>query len=80
MPIFFAEKMRSFCSAKASHIFSTKNISVFGYKVVLCFQQPGGGWGGSSMLNRKNFSCKGGPLFRKVSLSGRVKVKKLSSH
>ena len=26
--------MRSFCSAKASLIFSTKNISVFGYKVV----------------------------------------------
>ena len=26
--------MRSFCSAKASLIFSTKNISVFGYKAV----------------------------------------------
>ena len=26
--------MRSFCSAKASLIFSTKNISVFGYKVL----------------------------------------------
>ena len=26
--------MRSFCSAKASLIFSTKNINVFGYKVV----------------------------------------------
>ena len=26
--------MRSFCIAKASHIFSTKNISVLGYKVV----------------------------------------------
>ena len=26
--------MRSFCSAKASFIFSTKNINVFGYKVV----------------------------------------------
>ena len=26
--------MRSFCSAKASLIFSTKNFSVFGYKVV----------------------------------------------
>ena len=26
--------MRSFCSAKASLMFSTKNISVFGYKVI----------------------------------------------
>ena len=26
--------MRSFCSAKARLIFSTKNFSVFGYKVV----------------------------------------------
>ena len=35
MPIFFVEKnVRSFCSAKASLIFSTKNFSVFGYKVV----------------------------------------------
>ena len=32
---FFIEKnVRSFCIAKASLIFSTKNISVFGYKVV----------------------------------------------
>ena len=28
------KNVRSFCSAKASHIFSTKNFSVFGYKVV----------------------------------------------
>ena len=34
MPIFFAEKMREAFSAKASLIFSTKNISVIGYKVV----------------------------------------------
>ena len=35
MLIFFAEKnVRSFCNAKASLIFSTKNISVFGYKIV----------------------------------------------
>ena len=32
--IFCWENVRSFCNAKASHIFSTKNISVFGYKVV----------------------------------------------
>ena len=33
--IFFVEKnVRSFCNAKASLIFSTKNFSVFGYKVV----------------------------------------------
>ena len=32
--MFFVEKnVRSFCSAKASLIFSIKNISVFGYKV-----------------------------------------------
>ena len=32
MPIFFVEKnVRSFCSAKASLIFSTKNIKVFGF-------------------------------------------------
>ena len=31
MPIFFVEKM---CTAKASLIFSTKNISGFGYKVL----------------------------------------------
>ena len=35
MPVFFVEKyVRNFCSAKASLILSTKNISVFGYKVV----------------------------------------------
>ena len=36
MPIFFCSKknVRSFCNAKASLIFSTKNTSVFGYKVV----------------------------------------------
>ena len=35
MPIFFCWKnVRSFCSAKASLIFSTKNITVFCYKVV----------------------------------------------
>ena len=35
LPIFFVEKnVRSFCSAKVSLIFSTKNISVFGYKVI----------------------------------------------
>ena len=28
------KNVRRFCSAKASLIFSTKNISVFGYKVV----------------------------------------------
>ena len=28
------KNVRSFCSAKASFIFSTKNISVFGHKVV----------------------------------------------
>ena len=27
--IFFVEKMRSFCTAKAFHIFSTKNIGIF---------------------------------------------------
>ena len=27
--IFFVEKKRSFCNAKASHIFSTKNIDIF---------------------------------------------------
>ena len=31
---FLLKNVRSFCSAKASHIFSTKNISGFGYKVV----------------------------------------------
>ena len=31
MPIFLVEKM---CTAKVSLIFSTKNISVFGYKVI----------------------------------------------
>ena len=31
---FLLKNVRSFCSAKASLIFSTKNISVFGYKVV----------------------------------------------
>ena len=34
MPIFFVEKMRE-AFAKASLIFSTKNISVFGYKAVI---------------------------------------------
>ena len=36
MPIFLVEKnVRSICNAKVSRIFfSTKNISVFGYKVV----------------------------------------------
>ena len=35
MPIFLVEKIvRSFCTAKASVIFSTKNISVLGYKVI----------------------------------------------
>ena len=35
MPIFVVEKnVRSFCSAKASLIFSTQNTSVFGKKVV----------------------------------------------
>ena len=34
MLIFFAEKMQEACIAKASRIFSTKNISVLGYKVV----------------------------------------------
>ena len=29
--IFFAEKMSSFCTAKATHIFSAKNFSVFAY-------------------------------------------------
>ena len=29
------KNVRSFCSAKASLIFSTKNISVFGYRVVI---------------------------------------------
>ena len=34
-PIFFVEKMcEAFANAKASLIFSTKNISVFGYKVI----------------------------------------------
>ena len=34
-PIFFVEKnVYGFCIAKASLIFSTKNFSVFGYKVV----------------------------------------------
>ena len=32
--------MRSFCSAKASLIFSTKNISVFGYKVITHLSWP----------------------------------------
>ena len=31
---FLLKNVRSFCSAKASLIFSTKNISVFHYKVV----------------------------------------------
>ena len=31
---FLLKNVRSFCTAKASLIFSTKNISVFGYKVV----------------------------------------------
>ena len=31
---FCRKNVRSFCSAKASLIFSTKNISVFGYKVI----------------------------------------------
>ena len=31
---FLLKNVRSFCSAKASLIFSTKNISVFGYNVV----------------------------------------------
>ena len=31
---FLLKNVRSFCSAKASHIFSAKNFSVFGYKVV----------------------------------------------
>ena len=31
---FLLKNQRSFCSAKASLIFSTKNISVFGYKVI----------------------------------------------
>ena len=31
---FLLKNVRSFCSAKASLIFSTKNISVFGYKVI----------------------------------------------
>ena len=31
---FLLKNVRSFCSAKASLIFSTKNFSVFGYKVV----------------------------------------------
>ena len=35
MPIFFVEKNeRSFCSAKASPNFSTKNFSIYGYKVI----------------------------------------------
>ena len=35
LPIFFIEKnVRSFCSAKASLILSTKNFSVFAYKGV----------------------------------------------
>ena len=35
MQIFFVEKnVRSFCIAKASPIFSTKNIDVFGYKLI----------------------------------------------
>ena len=36
MPIFFVKKMREFFqqTAKASRIFSTKNFSVFGYKVI----------------------------------------------
>ena len=29
--IFFAEKMSSFCTAKATHIFSAKNFSIFAY-------------------------------------------------
>ena len=34
MPVFFVEKnVRGFCIAKACLTFSTKNISVFGYKV-----------------------------------------------
>ena len=38
MPIFFVEKnVGSFCSAKAFLISSTKNFSVFGYKVVKHF-------------------------------------------
>ena len=31
---FLSKNVRSFCNAKASLIFSTKNISVFGYEVV----------------------------------------------
>ena len=31
---FLLEKVRSFCTAKASLIYSTKNISVFGDKVI----------------------------------------------
>ena len=31
---FLLKNVRSFCTAKASLIFSTKNISGFGYKVV----------------------------------------------
>ena len=31
---FLLKNVRSFCSAKASLIFATKNFSVFGYKVI----------------------------------------------
>ena len=49
MPIFFVEKnVRSFCSAKASLSFSTKNFSVFGYKVVK--HLTSWGWSGGAMV------------------------------
>ena len=34
MPIFFVDKIREAFAVQASLIFSTKNISVFGYKVI----------------------------------------------
>ena len=40
--IFVEKNVRSFCTAKASPIFQTKNIGMFGYKVIKrCFEQFG---------------------------------------